>query len=62
MLNCTTYFVIGLATGVFSNKGKPLARALLKQGVLLVSAVQQKTIQLKEDVQDVIAEAKAENS
>ena len=62
MLNCTTYFVLGLTAGAFAKKGKPLARAALKRGVHFVGTVQKKAIQLKEGAQDIIAEAKAENS
>lgn len=61
-MHCATYFAIGVAAGIFSKKAKPLARAALKQGLIIVGAVQEKTKQLKEEAQSIIAEAKADAS
>jgi len=53
------WFLLGAVTPMVIERAKPLARGIRKRGALLTNHIQRTAHELREDIQDVMAEAAA---
>ena len=60
MWQCGAYFLLGATVPLVGKFAKPMARKALKTGIVASRAAQRVVARVREDLQDIVAEAAAE--
>jgi Protein of unknown function (DUF5132) len=60
MWQCLSAFALGMVAPVVAKSGKSILRTVVKGGLIASDRVQRSIVQVREDFEDLVAEAAAE--